>query len=542
MFDIVKKHHILLLILTLTGALLHFFNLNWGAPFYFHPDERNIASAVTQLQFPQQMNPHFFAYGSLPIYTIYFTGVLYNFIFQFSQLIPSTTIFSVTFSEAIIIGRAYSALFATLLIPLLYLIGKKLHGDAVGLIAAFLATTSVGFIQFAHFGTFEMWLTFFSVILFWLCLTIRKTPTKDSLLALGFISGILIATKVSHVAILPIVLIVILIGKYSIKKRIRSVFFVALITATIYTITNPYVFLDTPAFLASMNYESGVALGNLPVFYTGEFFNALPIIFHFTAIYPFLLNPLVAIVFIAALVYVIKQTAQTKQLSSVLLLLFFFILFLSQVFLFVKWTRYMIPTLPFIYLICAIALFDFFQRPKHISLSRYFILSSIFAGSCLFSLAYFITAFVHLDTRIAARDSATNLIPAHATIVSEVYDLGITPFNNTFPHIELFNFYELENTDPSASIEALQATLATTDYVILPSQRVLKTRLQNKEKFAKGNSIYTQLLDGRLGFTKIYETPCDIYCKITYLNSPVYRFEGTANVFDRPTVMIFKKL
>src|SRR5690242_3073826 len=111
-----KKNIIIILLLILTGGFLHFYNLNWGAPFYFHPDERNIASAVSQLKFPKQMNPHFFAYGSLPIYTIYFTGVVANYIS--GLLAPTQTqITNVLFEQAIQISRVYSALFATLLIP-----------------------------------------------------------------------------------------------------------------------------------------------------------------------------------------------------------------------------------------------------------------------------------------------------------------------------------------------------------------------------------------------------------------------------------------
>src|SRR6266550_3653895 len=113
-----KKHIIIVCILTLLGGLLHFYNLNWGAPFYFHPDERNIASAVSQLQFPHHMNPQFFAYGSLPIYTIYFTGYLTNYVLSFLNPAPSTL--TPTFGEAILLSRIYSAFFATLLIPLLF--------------------------------------------------------------------------------------------------------------------------------------------------------------------------------------------------------------------------------------------------------------------------------------------------------------------------------------------------------------------------------------------------------------------------------------
>ena len=64
----------------------------------------------------------------------------------------------------------------------------------------------------------------------------------------------------------------------------------------------------------------------------------------------------------------------------------------------------------------------------------------------------------------------------------------------------------------------------------------------NKDKFPIGNKFYTSLLNEELGFEKIYETPCDIFCRIIYLGDPVFAFEQTANVFDRPTVFIFKKL
>src|SRR5579859_2027956 len=121
------KPVIFVTLLTLIGGLLHFYDLNWGAPFYFHPDERNIASAVAQLQFPHHMNPQFFAYGSLPIYTIYFTGYITNMILSFFS--PKPFAINLTFDQAILISRVYSALFSTLIIPLLFSLGKRLKNE-----------------------------------------------------------------------------------------------------------------------------------------------------------------------------------------------------------------------------------------------------------------------------------------------------------------------------------------------------------------------------------------------------------------------------
>jgi 4-amino-4-deoxy-L-arabinose transferase-like glycosyltransferase len=189
-----NKHSFIILIsLILLGSVLRFYNLNWGAPYYFHPDERNIASAVSQLSFPDQLNPHFFAYGSLPIYVIFFKGLLLNF---FTSCQFSLNHCQVKLEQAIVLSRMLSSLFSLLLIPLLFFIGKKLYSNTAGLVVAALATFSIGFIQFAHFGTYEMSLTFFGTLLFYLLLLRGKYSHVKHSAALGIVMGILVSLKI----------------------------------------------------------------------------------------------------------------------------------------------------------------------------------------------------------------------------------------------------------------------------------------------------------------------------------------------------------
>ncbi|HEX8932369.1 MAG TPA: hypothetical protein VF810_04390, partial [Patescibacteria group bacterium] len=496
--------------------------------------------SVVQLQFPNQMNPHFFAYGSLPIYVIYFTGILINYLTNFLQ--PNHNNLLLNFSQAFQIGRFYSALFATLLIPLSFWLGKNLKNVTTGILAALLIITSVGFIQFAHFGTFEMWLTFFSTLLLGLCL--RKTTIKN-VLFIGIIFGMLVATKISALALLPIILLN-LLSDIKIQKTTSLLLFtflkrflLCLITAfLIYLLTNPFVFSDYLDFFSSMNYESSVVFGTLPVFYTGEFFNTTPIIFQLLNIYPFLLNPLNTILFVISSIYIISKAIKTKNLSYYLLFVICYLLFFSQAFFFAKWTRYMIPTLPFIYLIIALALNDFLTTKR--KLFKNLTIITIISINFIFVFAYFKTAFIDIDSRSAALQFAEKNIPTDAKILSENYDLGIITFNNNFPSIKLFNFYDLDQ-DPTAK-NVLAQNLKAADYLILPSQRLLKVRLLQKNKFPQGHLFYTNLILGQSGWQKIYETPCDLFCKITYLGNPLFNFEETANVFDRPEVLIFKKI
>lgn len=46
--------------------------ISWGLPYPMHPDERNMAVAVESLKLSEHLNPHFFAYGQLPLYLAYF--------------------------------------------------------------------------------------------------------------------------------------------------------------------------------------------------------------------------------------------------------------------------------------------------------------------------------------------------------------------------------------------------------------------------------------------------------------------------------------
>ena len=199
----------------------------------------------------------------------------------------------------------------------------------------------------------------------------------------------------------------------------------------------------------------------------------------------------------------------------------------------------MTPTLPFIYLIIAITL-SYFLKKKYQQFNKIIILTIVITN-IIFALSYFITAFVRPDTRVAAYQFARRIIPSHSPIMSEVYDLGIVPFNPWFTNIALLNFYELDNHSLEISLTTLQTNLEKYEYIILPSQRILKTRIEKKEKFPLGNIFYEGLVNGKWGYKKIYESPCDLACKIAYLGNPIFGLEQTTNVFDRPTIMIFKK-
>lgn len=511
------------------------YNINWGAPFYFHPDERNIATSVSQLKFPQNLNPHFFAYGSLPIYCVYFLGVLINFISG-----NHTALFNVDFSQAIILGRIFSATLTVFLVFLIYKTTYKICGKEPALLAVIISCTSVGFLQFSHYGTFEIWISLFSLLMSYLLFLFLKNNKLKYYLLASVVFGLLCALKISSfpLLILPVYVIFIKLKENKKPRTLLKLFFAFIFVSTAaYLISAPYNILDTTGFLSSMKYESSVGLGALPVFYTGAFFNTLPIIFQYQNILPFLLNPLLTLISIPALIFVFLNAVKKRDTDMGILLISFFVLFISGSFVFSKWTRYIVPVLPFFYIF--ISFFVYQVIKKNTGKKFTYILVILISVSFIFSISYVKTVRVASDTRLAAVDFANKNVKSDSVILSEVYDLGILPFNNSFTRITLFNFYDLDE-NPAKKRE-LGELVKKSEYIVLPSPRVLRSRLNNERHFPKGFKFYSDLFSGKLGYKKIYETPCDIYCRIIYLGDPIYNLEETVNVFDRPTVYIFKK-
>lgn len=521
----------------LLGVFLRFYNLNWGAPYYFHPDERNIAYLISSLD-PTNLNfllKGSFAYGTL----------VSNVVFLIKNLtIPSLSFFGFidSFSQSIILLRITSSVSSVLTIVVVFLIGYKTLNRQQTLLATLLTTLSVGLIQAAHFGVYESVLTLLYSLLLLVSVMYFKTRKIFFILSSIIIVSLATAIKINSLIFLlaPVFLFGVHIYTRKIKKT-KALFFLSLVAPlfVIFTIiASPYYL--TSDFKNMFAYEAALLTGSLPVFYTGEFFNSVPFLFQFTHILPFLINPISTVLLLPSVIYVLYKGVKKKNLTYLSIVIFFLILFLPNTLLFAKWTRYLVPLLPFMYFIIAVGTVDFLDTlPKKLKVLKIEVIGIMVLISAGFAISYMSATFLKQDSRITASKWASQSIPRDAKILSEVYDLGITPFNAYFPNISLFNFYDLEsNSDKKIELEE---QLKNADYIILPGQRILRSRMINKDMFPQGYNFYSNLISGKLEFKKIYETPCDMFCRITYLGDPIFRFEETASVFDRPTVLIFKK-
>src|SRR5512140_1838992 len=125
-----------LLLIVALAATVRIFGINFDHGHFYHPDERAIGDAILKLSFhPLQLNPHFFAYGSLPFYL---TKVLSSFLAE-----SSGRDWFASYDGVIYVGRLLSALAGALTVVVVAAVGRRLYGQKTGLLAGLLLALAV---------------------------------------------------------------------------------------------------------------------------------------------------------------------------------------------------------------------------------------------------------------------------------------------------------------------------------------------------------------------------------------------------------------
>src|SRR5574339_494094 len=154
-----------LVFIFLIAAWFRFHGLNWDEGRHLHPDERFLSTVTNDLQWPQNFDNYFdpavstlspyslpnmglYVYGTLPVYVVKWVAILMDYN---------------NYDKITLVGRALSALFDMATIYFLFLIGRRLYGHKVGLLAAFLMSLSVLNIQLSHFYTVDTFANLFVV-------------------------------------------------------------------------------------------------------------------------------------------------------------------------------------------------------------------------------------------------------------------------------------------------------------------------------------------------------------------------------------------
>lgn len=566
----------MLIAIVALGAVLRFYNLNWGEGHFFHPDERNIGMAVANIDpAAGDYNPNFFAYGSFPIYMIYY----------FSKG---------NFELSLLTGRFLSAFFSTVSLLLIYSIARQLLTSILArsresiantrsieryaLLTTAVAAFSPALIQFAHFTTFESFLTFEYLLFTYFGIKLIHKPSLANYTILGAIVGLAVGTKIVSLFLVGIFALIHLIVVFSERRegydrlrfltqlpyKLLSINFLLslLLIVVVFLTTNPFMFLDFKSFQGSLDYESAVARGTMIVFYTQQFIDTVPGVYQFLYVFPSLVSWPITVLGILSLLYLtiasvlyafryfFKNSDKVKLPILVFLLtgLGYTIFHLTM---FVKWSRYMQPAVPFLIIATVVALVGLIYRGQRVlKIISTCVLYLVCAVAILQGLNFF-TIYLKPDPRLEAATWLSENSEDEDTFAGEVYDMGMTAFNAKLGshRITEFDYYHLDDESDSGKRKSdLETLIDESEFVIVPAERIYPSRARLSGKYPDGYAHYQALFSEELGFVKVADftrtTFLEDLLRVNFYSGGIFaplNYDETFRVFDQPTVTIFKK-
>jgi uncharacterized membrane protein len=524
-----KIWYVLTVFILIVSVFLRFYNLNWDHYLLFHPDERNIANAVTKIHFFNQLNPEFFAYGGLTIYLYRFWGDVIDFL-------TKNQVWVTDWGHINLIGRICSAIFSSFTVIAIYFLAKIFFNKKVAFLSFLIAAFTVSFIQSAHFAVTESIITLVVVLTCLLSKKIFEKPKTTYALLIGITTGLGIAAKITAVSflIIPVfALLLLFIKQKSIRKFILNLTLISITTFATFFVFSPYTLLNWNKFWESMKYESGVATGSYPVVYTLQFNHSISYLFQLENLF-WQIGP-IALFAILGFIFLVIFSFLKKQKELVIFYIFPLLYFLYVGSWHTKFIRYMIPILPFLIIAASFLLFEITKKFKKTG----FILISTFLLLTAFWAMAFFSIYTKEQTRISASEWVYLNVPVDKTILTEQWDdtlpVPIGTLNlNRYKDLNL-TMYEPDN---SSKINYLTNNLSKGDYIIFNSRRLYGTLINLTKEYPITSNYYKLLFEGKLGYKQVAEFTS--YPSIFGFEIKDDVSEETFQVYDHPKVIIFK--
>ncbi len=567
----VKKTHywkpLALFGLALLGLALRLYGLNWDQGNNFHPDERQIMFHVTVLSWPHSLaqfldpvnsplNPHFFAYGSFPLYLL---AILGNILTRFWVALGS-------FTNLTLVGRVVNTILDSGTILLTGWLGLLLADDrtterkqawTLALLAAALVAFTPFQLQLSHFYAVDTMLLFFVTLTVLACVALVHTgaPIRWSLVAgLGY--GLALATKFSAAPlIIPLFVAVALRGRHHGLFQALGVFFSSLTTTgLIFLIAMPYALLDWTNFREQVAAQGDLARGLLDLPYVRQFAGTIPYLYEAQNIVLWGLGLMLGLAAFVGFGWLLWRL--WKRLDSPWLVILAWVVPYGIIIgsFYVKFMRYMLPIYPFLTLMAAAFLVALLYRER--ARDRRFPLAALPIGATVLVLVG--TAFQGLallnvysqpNTRIQASLWMYSHLKPGSVLTYEQWDdpLPVPVGNNgpsefvqaTYPDAsgQVQTGLDLYGDDTLQKAQQLAHLLPHIDCITMATDRLDKSIPRLPRRYPLTIHYYQLLFSGQLGFNLAahFENHPNLF-GVTLDDSNA---DESYSVFDHPTVRIF---
>ena len=591
---------ILLSLILVVGFTARAWNLDFDQGQHLHPDERHWALTAAELERqpapdrhgtvlgpaldwldgqrspanPYRATPSF-VYGPVMLAAARSTaGWMHSGVVDGSQ--PAATVVDILDSIGIpltnsdgsptfdagyefeIVGRLLAALFDTITIVIVGLIGRRLFGPATGLIAAGFYASSVLAIQHAHFLGSEPLLGLCSALLVLATLTIdRSATTRPAIrggLLVGLAAGAAMAVKVNAVGLVlvPITACITLAAVH--RRRSDVIRLVALSIGALlaFRVLHPAAFDGlspwfSKPFLADLRVVRTQFDADIPP--SIQWADRTPIVQPLIWLLRFTVGPGIAIAaFLGALV-LIRRLRDAPQRGQARWPMMIVLAAVAVPFTFVSLTsppagRYYVPLLP---ALCAIAglgvtatwRWAAARRGWSRAMGRAAVAASI-ALAALWGIAFVNGVYGPTHTRIEATEWIVENVEPGSVLSAQAWDDAL-PLR--LPGVDA-DAYEVEQlvmvgTDSEAKINEVTRQLREIDYIVESSPRLWGVVGRIPARFPSTIAFFESLDTGALGFERV----------ATFVNRPSLGWfslddstaEEAFSVYDHPEVRIWRK-
>ena len=564
---VVRWRPLVLCALVLGGLILRLYGLNWDQGNSFHPDERQILFKAMPLGWPASLaqfldpvnsplNPHFFSYGSFPLYLLALLGHL----LIHTQADP--------FPSYLYLGRVLSALFDSGTILLTACIGLLLSRDAqpgrpyawnvAFLVAALVAFTPLQ-LQLSHFYAVDTVLLFFVMLTLLACVALVETerPTRWLIIA-GVGYGLALATKFSAAPLAVPLCVSLLLRWYQRRDTwaaLSSLCLAGIFTLAVFLLAMPYALLDMHNFISDISQQGGMARGIFDVPYVRQFAGTTPFLYEAQNMLLWGLGVTLGLAALAGLLWMIWRVARYRAGSWLIILSWVLVYGAISGSFYVKFMRYMLPIYPALTLMAAAALLSFARyewKLPYISINaaiqkglRTALIALVLAGTIFQGLAL-LNVYSQPNTRIqASRWMYSHLKPGSVLTYEQWDDSLPVAVDGHDPSIFVqastggngatgLDLYGDDTTDKARMLANL---LPTIDAITMPTDRLDKSIPRLPARYPLTIHYYQLLFSGQLGFHLAAQF--DNRPNLLGITLDDSSADESYSVFDHPTARIF---
>ncbi len=547
-----------LFLIVCIGLFFRLYGINWGMPHYFHPDERQVMYKTGDISL-SDMNPHFFAYGSLPIYLLRGTTETVGWVNRNVVNLASALKLSPAWMDDIrnyfpnmndlkqrtLTGRFLSALFSTLTIIVIFHLAQLLYNRKTALLAALLFALTVLSIQQAHFYIVDGIQTFFiTCAIYYAVRASLGEKYRDYYYSALFI-GFAMATKFSSLPIYLVYGFAHLIAM--LEKRRRSLshqmhWGLALVfSVVVMSICMPYWILDHGTWLRDVREQANMVSGKVRLPYTIQYAHTTPFLYLIENMVLWSVGiPLGIAAFVGFAYAIARFFKKPLDIGNRIILIWVVPLFILNSTFEVKFLRYTLPLLPFF---CIFAAKWLHGINKQIGRVWGRAATTLVVGlTALWALA-FLNVYNRTDTRVEASNWVYKNIPAGARIVLESgWDDSLpigTDEGNSTRYGEQKKLEIYQEPDNAQKASKMAEILTEGDVIILPSKRHYGSVLRVPDRYPISNNFYRALFSEKLGFRYAAS-----FSNPPRLGRMVFRDETadeSFSVYEHPKVAVFVK-